>query len=122
MKTDNETDDRGVLKHIEQVSGEIQLLALNIAVAAAKMAHNNTIETEVNRNLANLVNQATQAVKHLNRIVDAARARKDSQSVLNNPLDEPVNQELIDNIESVMNDIIRDSERIIKLLVNVKKG
>lgn len=122
MTTNSDTDNRGVLKHIEQVSGEIQLLALNIAVAAAKMAHNNMIETEVNRNLASLVNQATQAVKHLNRIVDAARTEKDSRDILNNSQEDPVDQELLDNIESVMSDIIRDSERIIGLLVDVKKG
>jgi hypothetical protein len=122
LRTNHETDNAGALEYIEAVSGEIQLLALNIAVAAAKMAHNNRIETEVNRNLASLVNQATLAVKHLNRIVDAARAGKDARSAIGEGKAEPVNQELIDDIECVMNDIIRDSEQIIRLLVKVKKG
>ena len=121
MSTQENTDNRQVLDYLETVSGEIQLLALNIAVAAAKMAHNNKIESEVNRNLANLVNQATQAVKNLNRIVDAAKMEKDSRGPLDIK-DEPINQELIDNIETAMNDIIRDSRQIIKLLADVKKG
>jgi len=121
LNTDGKTDQKGILDYIEEVSAEIQLLALNIAVAAAKLAHNNKIGIEVNQNLAHLVNQATQAVKHMNRVIDAAKTDKSAQSILTDVKDEPIDNELIKNIESAMNDIIRDSERIVRLLVNVKK-
>jgi hypothetical protein len=109
-----------ILKHIEAVSGEIQLLALNIAVAAAKMAHNNKIGLEVNQNLASLVNQATQAVKHMNQVIDAAKTEKGDHDI-SSVEKRPVDQDLINNIESAMSDIIRDSEKIVGLLSNVKK-
>jgi len=110
-----------ILEHIETVSGEIQLLALNIAVAAAKLAHNNKIEVEVNQNLANLVNQATRAVKHMNQVIDAAKAEKGEQGLLSENKG-PVDQELMAEIESAMSSIIRDSERIVRLLSAVKKS
>ena len=106
---------------MEGVSAEIQLLALNIAVAAAKLAHNNKIGIEVNQNLSHLVNQATQAVKHMNQIIDAAKTEKNALSVSTDVGDVPVDDALIKNIESAMGDIIRDSEKIVRLLANVKK-
>jgi hypothetical protein len=110
-----------ILEYIETVSGEIQLLALNIAVAAAKLAHNNKIDVEINQNLANLVNQATRAVKNMNQVIDAAKAEKGDLGILSEH-NEPVDQELMTSIESSMSDIIRDSERIVRLLSGVKKG
>jgi hypothetical protein len=110
-----------ILEYIETVSGEIQLLALNIAVAAAKLAHNNKIDVEINQNLANLVNQATRAVKNMNQVIDAAKAEKGDPGILSEHT-EPVDQELMTSIESSMSDIIRDSERIVRLLSGVKKG
>lgn len=112
--THNET-----LKYIETVSGEIQLLALNIAVAAAKLAHNDRIDVEINQNLASLVNQATRAVKNMNQVVDAARAGGGDPKIFSESRG-PVDQELIIDIESAMSDIIRNSEKIVKLLSGVR--
>lgn len=121
MNADRKTDQKGILDYLEAVSGEIQLLALNIAVAAAKLAHNNKIGVEVNQNLSNLVNQATRAVKQMNQVIDAAKIEKSSRNAFNDVKDEPVDGGLTENIESAMSDIIRDSERIVRLLANVKK-
>ncbi len=121
MNTDKKTDQKGILDYLEAVSGEIQLLALNIAVAAAKLAHNNKIGVEVNQNLSNLVNRATQAVKQMNQVIDAAKTEKSPRDAFNDAKDEPVDGGLTENIESAMSDIIRDSERIVRLLANVKK-
>lgn len=121
MNIDKKMTQNQVLEYIETVSGEIQLLALNIAVAAAKLAHNNKIDVEINQNLANLVNQATRAVKHMNQVIDAAKAEKGDQGILTENKG-PVDQELMTSIESSMSDIIRDSEKIVRLLSGVKKG
>jgi len=121
LNADKKTDQKEILEYMEAISAEIQLLALNIAVAAAKLAHNNKIGIEVNQNLSNLVNQATQAVKHMNQIIDAAKIEKSPQGFSTEVKDEPVDSRLIENIESAMGDIIRDSERIVRLLANVKK-
>lgn len=121
MNIDKKMTQNQILEYIETVSGEIQLLALNIAVAAAKLAHNNKIDIEINQNLANLVNQATRAVKHMNQVIDAAKAEKGDQGILTENKG-PVDQELMTNIESSMSDIIRDSEKIVRLLSGVKKG
>lgn len=120
MNKEKKITNNEILEYIETVSGEIQLLALNIAVAAAKLAHNNKIDVEINQNLANLVNQATQAVKHMNQVVDAAKTEKGDQgTLLENKV--PVDQELMTSIESAMSDIIRDSEKIVRLLSGVQK-
>jgi hypothetical protein len=121
LNADRKTDQKEILDYIEAISAEIQLLALNIAVAAAKLAHNNKIGIEVNQNLSNLVNQATQAVKHMNQIIDAAKTEKSTNRFSAEVRDEPVDKKLIENIESAMGDIIRNSERIVRLLANVKK-
>ncbi|UCE67801.1 MAG: hypothetical protein JSU85_07290 [Candidatus Zixiibacteriota bacterium] len=121
MNTDKKTDQKGILDYLEAVSGEIQLLALNIAVAAAKLTHNNKIGIEVNQNLSNLVNQATRAVKQMNQVIDAAKMEKSPRNPFNGAEDAPFDDGLTENIESAMSDIIRNSERIVRLLANVKK-
>ncbi len=121
MSSDRKINNESMLKYIESVSNDIQLLALNIAVAAAKLAHNQKIGIEVNQNLSSLVNRATQAVKQMNQVIDAAKAEKKSEFASSDNKDEPVDQELIENIEAVMSDIVRDSEKIVRLLAEVKK-
>jgi hypothetical protein len=121
LNKDKKMTHNEILEYIETVSGEIQLLALNIAVAAAKLAHNNTIDVEINQNLANLVNQATRAVKHMNQVIDVAKAEKGDQGILSEN-NVPVDQEFMTAIESSMSEIIRDSERIVRLLSGVKRG
>ena len=95
---------------------------MNIAVAAAKLAHKNRIDVEVNQNLADLVNQATKAVKQMNRLLDAARIEKDNRKLYNEPEDEAARSGLTQNIETTMNEIIRDSEKIVRLLADAKKS
>jgi hypothetical protein len=121
LNKDKKMTHNEILEYIETVSGEIQLLALNIAVAAAKLAHNNTIDVEINQNLANLVNQATRAVKHMNQVIDVAKAEKGDQGILSEN-NVPVDQEFMTAIESSMSETIRDSERIVRLLSGVKRG
>ncbi|UCC78318.1 MAG: hypothetical protein JSW64_08500 [Candidatus Zixiibacteriota bacterium] len=121
MNTDRRADQKEILDYIETVSGEIQLLALNIAVAAARLAHSNKIGVEVNQNLANLVNQATRAVKQMNHLIDAARTEKSSRKNFTDDNGKPLNGNLPEDMDSVMSDIIRDSEKIVRLLANVKK-
>jgi hypothetical protein len=114
-----ENDNNKLLNRIEIVSGEIQLLALNIAVAAAKMAHKQELGLEVNQSLSQLVNEATQAVKHMNQILSAASADK-SKGGQNEH--KTVDRELLEEIESSMNSIISDSEKITRILSGIKKG
>lgn len=117
MSITEEIDGDKLLSRIESVSGEIQLLALNIAVAAAKIAHRQELGLEINQGLSQLVNEATQAVKQMNQILSAAGAKKgkgDREST-------GVNMELLEGIESSMKSIISDSEKITKILASVKK-
>ena len=101
MNTNRRTDQKGILDYLEVVSGEIQLLALNIAVAAAKLAHNNKIGMEVNQNLSDLVNQATRAVKKMNLVIDAAKSEKSSRSPLNGSENETATLEAEPNLISL---------------------
>lgn len=121
MTTEGKAEQQKALDYLETVSGEIQLLALNIAVAAAKLAHKNRIGVEVNQNLSNLVNQATLAVKQMNQLIDAARTEKDNRKPYNDTDDSTIDDRLTENIESTMSDIIRDSEKIVRLLADAKQ-
>ena len=117
MSLTEEIDGDKLISRIESVSGEIQLLALNIAVAAAKIAHKQELGLEVNQGLSQLVNEATQAVKQMNQILSVAGASKgkgDREQT-------GVNLELLEGIESSMRSIISDSEKITKILASVKK-
>ncbi len=120
MRADKNVNNEGLLNYIETVSSEIQLLALNIAVAAAKLAHNQKIGVEVNQNLSNLVNQATQAVKQMNLVIDAAKTDKKPTNFFADIKAEPVDQELIEDIEIAMGLIVKNSEKIVRLLAEVK--
>jgi hypothetical protein len=119
-RQDEKVDD-GLLKRIERVSGEIQLLALNIAVAAAKIANKQDLGYEVNQRLSQLVSQATQAVRHMNQVLGAAGAKNDGRDSLEEPMTLAVDGDLIHDIENSMESIIADSEKITKILSGIKK-
>jgi hypothetical protein len=121
LKVKGREEGQRLLERIEHVSNDIQLLALNIAVAAAKMAQKQQPGLEVHRKLSQLVNLATKTVKHMNQIVTAARADKDSGTEVSSPGSEQVDEELIQNIESAMQAIISDSEKINRLLAGIRQ-
>jgi methyl-accepting chemotaxis protein len=115
----NENGNGELLSRLEGASGQIQLLALNIAIAAAKITHQRDLGLEVNQRLSQLVNQATQAVRQMNHILSLAGsstayfAGKDD--------DNGFDAELIQGIENSMESIIADSERITHILSSIKK-
>lgn len=121
MKVQNKNEGPELLDRIECVSNDIQLLALNIAVAAAKMAQKKDPGLEVHHKLSQLVNRATQTVKHMTQIISAAKTSNDTKSVIADRQNIQVDQDLIENIEAAMQGIIADSEKITSLLGNLKQ-
>lgn len=121
MKVKDSEEGQRLLERIESVSNDIQLLALNIAVAAAKMAQKQHPGLEVHQKLSQLVNQATQTVKHVNQIITAARADNETGTSVSDRSKAQVDDELIRNIESAMEAIISDSEKITRLLTGIKQ-
>lgn len=121
MKVQKKNEGPELLDRIESVSNDIQLLALNIAVAAAKMAQKKDPGLEVHHKLSQLVNQATQTVKHMTQIINAAKTNSASAGVVADRRDVRVDQELIENIEAAMHGIITNSEKITGLLGNLKQ-
>jgi hypothetical protein len=117
--TDKKPGEESLLKYIEGVSGEIQLLALNIAVAAAKIAHRQDLDDELNQRLSRLVNQATQTVKQINQILSAAG--KQNKGSIPDGESKAIDSELLVNIEGSMASIINDSEKIAGILTKIKK-
>jgi hypothetical protein len=115
----NDHDSDKLLSRLEGVSGEIQLLALNIAVAAAKIAHKQDLGLEVNQRLSQLVNQATQAVKQMNQILTLAGSNNSQYS--NGDDSKGFDHEFIEGIENSMESIISDSEKITRILSSIKK-
>ena len=109
------------MSRVENVSEEIQLLALNIAVAAAKMAQKKDPGLEVHHKLSSLVNQTTQAVREMNKIVKAAKSEGVVDHGSMNNGDDSYDHGFIENIEPSLNGIIADSERITTLLHALKK-
>lgn len=121
MRVKGKDEGQRLLDRIEHVSNDIQLLALNIAVAAAKMAQKQQPGLEVHQKLSQLVNLATKTVKHMNQIVTAAKADKETGTDVSSRDGEQVDDELIRNIESAMQAIISDSEKINRLLAGIKQ-
>jgi len=113
--------ENALLSRVEDVSEEIQLLALNIAVAAAKMAQKKDPGIEVHHKLSSLVNQTTQAVKEMNKIVRAAKIEGVIDHDSSDNGDTGYDQGFAENIEPSLNGIIADSERITRLLHALKK-
>jgi hypothetical protein len=118
ISSDDDKNDE-ILGHLEGVSGRIQLLALNIAVAAAKIAHRQDLGLEVNQRLSQLVNEATQAVRQMNHVLGLAGSS--SAHGPSKDEDNGFDPELIQGIETSMESIIADSERITHILSNIKK-
>lgn len=121
MKIQSENGSHRLLNLVEKVSEDIQLLALNIAVAAAKMAQKKDPGLEVHHKLSSLVNQATQAVKQMNKIVRAAKTDDGQRTDIMDQNEFDVDLQFVEDIESSLNGIIADSERITKLLYDLKK-
>ncbi len=121
MKIQKKNEGPELLDRIECVSNDIQLLALNIAVAAAKMAQKKDPGLEVHHKLSQLVNRATQTVKHMTQIINAAKTDNAPTSVIADRRNSQVDQNLIESIEAAMHGIIADSEKITSLLSNLKR-
>ena len=110
-----------LINRIEHVSSEIQLLALNIAVAAAKITHKESLSPDVNQRLSQLVNQATRTVRQMNQILNAAGSKGDANRITSDVESRIVDRSLIDCIESTMEAIISDSDKITRILAGLKK-
>lgn len=110
-----------LIKTIESVSEQIQVLALNIAVAAAKMSYRKEIALDVNNKLSQLVNQATLAVKNMGYILQAAKSDRQKKNIMTEDLDIKNDSEVVSNIESSLNAILDDSQKILEMLKKVKQ-
>jgi len=110
-----------LIKAVETVSERIQVLALNIAVAAAKMSYRQQLTPDVNTRLSQLVNQATQTVKNMGQILKAAKTDKAKPDFLSDAADNKVDPELVRNIESALDAIVDESRKIMDMLNQVKK-
>ncbi len=119
MNAYDEDNKSELLGHLEGVSGQIQLLALNIAVAAAKIAHQRDLGIEVNQRLSQLVNEATQAVKQMNHVLGLAGSNHRNGDTREEGKGFDI--ELIQGIESSMESIIADSEKITHILSGMRK-
>jgi len=118
---DKKQREENILKYLEGVSGEIQLLALNIAVAAAKIAHRQDLGAELNQRLSQLVNQATQTVKQMNQVLSAAGSEKRRKGTIEEADDKAGADDIFYDIESAMESIINESERITSILSKIKR-
>lgn len=111
---------RNLVDLIESISEQIQVLALNIAVAAAKMSFNKEITLDVNSKLSQLVNQATTAVKNMSHVLRAARADKPKRDLFADDARSRIDSEIIQNIEHSLQTILDDSQKIMSMLNEVK--
>lgn len=109
-----------LIEHIESISEQIQILALNIAVAAAKMSFNKKMAPDVNNKLSQLVNQATQAVKSMNIVARAARSDKPKFDILEDGTNK-LDSDTVDSIEISLRTILDDSRKILTMLNDVKQ-
>ncbi len=121
MKVKENIIKNDLIDNIEHVSSEIQLLALNIAVAAAKIAHKENLGPEVNQRLSEIVNEATLTVRRMNQILNAAGSESAAKRVAADMDAAAVDRRLIDSIENSMEAIISDSEKIARLLSEFRK-
>jgi len=112
--------ERNLVDLIESISEQIQVLALNIAVAAAKMSFNKEITLDVNSKLSQLVNQATVAVKNMGHVLRAARADKPKGELFADNEQSRINSEIVQIIENSLQLILDDSRKITDILSQVK--
>ena len=110
-----------LVKTIESVSEQIQILALNIAVAAAKMSFRKELTMEVNNKLSKLVNQATLAVKNMGYVLSAAKSDKSKGGILTDSEGINIDSEMISNIENSLQTILDDSQKIMEMLKKVRQ-
>jgi hypothetical protein len=111
-----------LIKTVEAVSEKIQVLALNIAVAAAKLSYRQQMGLEVNNKLSQLVNQTTLAVKDMGQILRAAKTDSAKANAFSESYDNKINTELLGNIEVALNAIVEDSQKIMDMLNKVKQS
>jgi hypothetical protein len=117
---ENQNNSDKLISRIEKISGDIQLLALNIAVAAAKITHRKTLDMEINDSLSRLVSRASDAVRKMNKLIDAAKVDSVPE-YKGNDFSSSSNHAVISNeLETLMNSIIQDSEKVVSLLDNVR--
>ena len=109
-----------LVDYIESISEQIQVLALNIAVAAAKMSFNKKLAPEVNTKLSQLVNEATLAVKNMGMVVRAAKSEKPKKDLLTGSTG-TLDSDLVGEIELSLKAILVDSEKIMSMLNEVKQ-
>jgi len=110
---------RNIVEHIESISEQIQILALNIAVAAAKMSSGQRLTPDVNSKLSQLVNQATLAVKNMDMVIRAAKSEKPKQNLISANIGS-IDAEVVDGIETSLKAILDDSQKIMEMLNEVK--
>ena len=109
-----------IVDHIESISEQIQILALNIAVAAAKMSFNKKLEPDVNNKLSQLVNEATLAVKNMGMVVRAAKSEKPKYDALHDNQGK-IDTETVEGIETSLKTILEDSQKILHMLNEVRQ-
>jgi len=115
-KSKEDIQYQNLLEHIENVSGQIQLLALNIAVSAAKVAQRRSLGLEVNDRLSQLVNQATNTVKKMNELLDVAKSEAKTDNLNSGKEGKSVNRDHFQELEKSVSAIIKDSEKVVNLL------
>ena len=113
---------RNLVEVIESVSEQIQILALNIAVAAAKMSYSKKISGDVNNKLSRLVNQATLAVKNMGHVLRAAKSDRPKTDIFSDSAGIKVDSEMVEDIESSLKTILDDSRKIMEILNEVKQN
>lgn len=112
---------KDLIKIIESISEQIQILALNIAVAAAKMPHRDEWGLDVDNKLSQLVNQASRAVKNMSYVLRAAKTDRPKDDVFTEGYNVKVDRELLKNIEASLKAILNDSQRIMDMLNVIKQ-
>lgn len=116
------TDEhKNLVNVIESISEQIQVLALNIAVAAAKISFKQKLSSDVNGKLSQLVNHATLAVKNMGQVLRAARSDKPKNDILRDNSTSVMDSALINDIESSLSTILSDSQKIMEMLEKVKQ-
>ena len=116
-----ERRQENLIKFVESISEQIQVLALNIAVAAARMSARKELNIEINSKLSKLVSQATLAVKNMNHVLQAAGAEKTGKNIAENIYSLKNDSEVISHIESSLTAILNDSQKILDMLREEKQ-
>jgi ABC-type phosphate/phosphonate transport system substrate-binding protein len=117
--TENKTN---LVGSIESVAEQIQVLALNIAVAAAKLSYRKQLDPDVNDKVSKLVNQATLAVKGMNNMLRAVKHDKPKKNILDRVDNADFDAAKIREMENTLAAILDDSQKIVAMLQKVKQG